>query len=136
VNYVRDNVFHRLEELHQAGERFGMVVLDPPKFARTRKAIDEAMGGYRRLQTLAIRLLEADGILVVCCCSGLITMEMLETLLAQLAAEEKRDIQILERRGQAADHPVSVSCLESNYLKCIVARVVSVPHRGGVVIGQ
>ena len=50
-------------------------------------------------------------------------MDMLEELLAQLAAEEKRDVQILERRGPAADHPVSASCLESHYLKCLIARV-------------
>jgi 23S rRNA (cytosine1962-C5)-methyltransferase len=50
-------------------------------------------------------------------------MDMLENLLAQLAAEEQRDIQILERRGQAADHPVSVTCPESSYLKCLISRV-------------
>jgi 23S rRNA (cytosine1962-C5)-methyltransferase len=48
---------------------------------------------------------------------------MLCALLAQLAVEEKRDIQILQRRGQASDHPVAVTCLESNYLKCIISRV-------------
>jgi 23S rRNA (cytosine1962-C5)-methyltransferase len=49
---------------------------------------------------------------------------MLTSLLAQLAAEERRDVQILERRGQAADHPVAVSCLETSYLKCLLCRVV------------
>ena len=82
------------------------------------------MRGYRRLQTLALRLLEADGILVTCCCSGLITLDMLEGLLAQLAAQEGREIQMLERRGQDADHPVSVTCPESNYLKCLITRVL------------
>ena len=61
-----------------------------------------ATGG---LQTLALRLLEPDGFLVTCCCSGLITTDMLEELLAQLAAEEKRDIQILQRRGPSAGPP-------------------------------
>jgi len=50
-------------------------------------------------------------------------MAMLEELLAQVAADCRRDVQLLERRGQAADHPVSVACLESNYLKCLIARV-------------
>jgi len=101
-----------------------LIVLDPPKFARARHALEEAMRGYRRLQALALRLLEADGILVTCCCSGLITLDMLEELLAQLASEEKRRIQILQVRGQAPDHPVSATCLESNYLKCLICRVV------------
>jgi 23S rRNA (cytosine1962-C5)-methyltransferase len=123
VSFVRDDVFDRLDSLHRSGERFGMIVLDPPKFARAQHAVEEALRGYRRLQTLALRLLEPDGILVTCCCSGLITMDMLADLLAQLAPQERRDVQILERRGQAPDHPVSVACLESNYLKCLITRV-------------
>lgn len=123
VSFVRSDVFDHLDSLVAAGERFGLVVLDPPKFARDRHAIDEALRGYRRLQQLALRLLEPDGILVTCCCSGLITMEMLDDLLAQIAAEERREVQLLQRRGQAADHPVSVSCPESSYLKCLISRV-------------
>jgi 23S rRNA (cytosine1962-C5)-methyltransferase len=122
--FVRADVFAQLRALEAAGERFGLVVLDPPKFARARHAVEEALRGYGRLQKLALRLLEPDGILVTCCCSGLITGDMLHDLLAQLAAEEKRDIQILQRRGQAPDHPVSVSCPETNYLKCLISRVL------------
>jgi 23S rRNA (cytosine1962-C5)-methyltransferase len=123
LSWVREDVFSHLTRLVEAGERFGVVVLDPPKFARARNAVEEALRGYRRLQTLALRLLEPDGILATCCCSGLIEMGMLEDLLAQLAVEEKRDLQILERRGQAADHPVSVTCPETSYLKCLICRV-------------
>ena len=60
---------------------------------------------------------------MTCCCSGVITPPMLEDLLSQLAAEERRDVQILERRGQAADHPVSAACPETSYLKCLICRV-------------
>ena len=123
LEFVRGDVFAELAALAARGARFGLVVLDPPKFARDRRAVDEALRGYRRLQTLALRLLEPDGFLTTCCCSGLITTDMLEELLAQLAAEEKRDIQILERRGPSPDHPVSASCLESHYLKCLITRV-------------
>ncbi len=123
LTFVRGDVFDEMSALAERGERFGMVVLDPPKFARTRNAVEEALRGYRRLQTLALRLLEPHGFLVTCCCSGLIRMDMLEDLLAQLAAEEKRVVQILERRGPAPDHPVSVACLESHYLKCLITHV-------------
>jgi 23S rRNA (cytosine1962-C5)-methyltransferase len=123
VRFVQADVFDHLTELAGAGRKFGLMVLDPPKFARARHAIPEAMRGYRRLQTLALRLLEPDGVLVTCCCSGLITAEMLEELLAQVAAEAKRDVQLLERHGQAADHPVAVACPESSYLKCLISRV-------------
>jgi 23S rRNA (cytosine1962-C5)-methyltransferase len=123
LSFVRADVFAHLDTLLQAGERFGLIVLDPPKFARARNALQEALRGYRRLQTMALRLLQPDGFLVTCCCSGLITVSMLDDLLALLAAEEHRDVQILERRGQAPDHPVSAVCPESNYLKCIICRV-------------
>ncbi len=124
VSFVREDVFPFLDRLDQADERFGMVILDPPKFARKRDAVDEALRGYRRLQTLGLRLLEPDGILVTCCCSGLITMTMLEDLLSQVAAEVRRDVQILDRRGQAPDHPVAVGCPESSYLKCLISRAL------------
>jgi 23S rRNA (cytosine1962-C5)-methyltransferase len=123
LSYVKADVFSLLDVLAARGEKFGLVVLDPPKFARARGAVDEALRGHRRLQALALRLLEPEGFLVTCCCSGLITVDMLEDLLAQLAAEEKREVQILGRRGPSPDHPVSASCLESHYLKCLIARV-------------
>jgi 23S rRNA (cytosine1962-C5)-methyltransferase len=124
VSFVRADVFKHMSALVDAGERFGMVVLDPPKFARARHAVEEALRGYRRLHSLALHLLEGDGILVTCCCSGLITRDMLEELLARQSAQEGRRIQILEVRGQAPDHPVAATCPESNYLKCLICRVL------------
>jgi 23S rRNA (cytosine1962-C5)-methyltransferase len=123
VAFERADVFEKLAELGAAGERFGMVILDPPKFARSGSSVGEAMRGYRRLQGLALRVLETDGILVVCCCSGLITRKMLDDLLAQLAAETRRSIQIIEKRGAAPDHPVAATCPETEYLKCLICRV-------------
>ena len=123
IIFERADVFDKLDALVSADEHFGLIVLDPPKFARAGHALEEAMRGYRRLQSLALRLLEADGVLVVCCCSGLITREMLEALLAQLAAEVGRTVQILESRGPGPDHPMAVSCPETNYLKCLICRV-------------
>lgn len=123
LTFVRGDVFDELAVLVERGERFGVVVLDPPKFARARHSVDEALRGYRRLQGLALRLLEPHGFLVTCCCSGLISMDMLENLLAQLAADTQRVVQIVQRRGPSPDHPVSVSCLESHYLKCSIAYV-------------
>jgi 23S rRNA (cytosine1962-C5)-methyltransferase len=123
VEFEQADVFKRLAELVSDQRRFGLIVLDPPKFARTRNALDEALRGYRRLHALVLRLAERNGFLVTCCCSGLITTAMLESQLAELAAEEKREIQVLERRGPSPDHPISVACLESDYLKCLITRV-------------
>jgi 23S rRNA (cytosine1962-C5)-methyltransferase len=124
VSFQRNDIFADLDQRVRRGERFGLVVLDPPKFARRKNAVEEALRGYRRLQGLALRLLEPEGLLVSCCCSGLISLAMLEELLAQVSADEKRAVQLLQRRGPAPDHPVAVACLESHYLKCLIARAL------------
>jgi 23S rRNA (cytosine1962-C5)-methyltransferase len=123
ITFEKADVFGHMGELVVAGRTFDVVVLDPPKFARNRAAVPDALKGYRRLHQLALKLLARDGILVSCCCTGLIAMTDLEELIAQVAVESKRDLQLLERRGASADHPVSVTCRETGYLKCVISRV-------------
>jgi 23S rRNA (cytosine1962-C5)-methyltransferase len=123
VSFANADVFRHLADLATERRQFDVVVLDPPKFARNRAAVPEAMKGYRRLHQLAMKLLAPGGVLVTCCCTGLIYMNDLEELLSQVAVEAKRDLQILERRGPSPDHPVAVTCREGGYLKCIVSRV-------------
>ena len=123
VTFTRADVFKFLDARVKAEEKYGLVVLDPPKFARSRGSIPEAIRGYRQLLKQAIKLVEPGGFVVFCCCSGLITPDMLTELVSQVAGEERRDVQILERRGAAPDHPVAASCLETAYLKCFPLRV-------------
>jgi 23S rRNA (cytosine1962-C5)-methyltransferase len=123
VSFTRADVFKFLDAQVKDGQKYGLVVLDPPKFARSRGSIPEAMRGYRQLLKQAIKLAEPGGFVVFCCCSGLITPDMLTELVAQVGGEERRDVQILERRGAAPDHPVAASCLETAYLKCLPLRV-------------
>jgi 23S rRNA (cytosine1962-C5)-methyltransferase len=122
VNFEKADVFDRLDGLVGSGERFGLVILDPPKFARSGQAVEEALRGYRRLANLSLRLLDPGGVLVMCCCTGLISRESLHELLAQVAAEARRPLQILESRGPSPDHPVSATCPETAYLKCVICR--------------
>lgn len=123
VRFEKGDVFGQIDRLVTSGARFGLVVLDPPKFARSGAAVEEALRGYRRLATQALRLLEAGGVLAMCCCTGLIAREALHELLAQVAAEARRPLQILESRGPAPDHPVAAACPETAYLKCVICRV-------------
>jgi 23S rRNA (cytosine1962-C5)-methyltransferase len=123
VTFVAADVFDHLATRVQDGRKYDLVVLDPPKFARDRRAVPDALRGYRRLHALAMKLLAQDGILVSCCCSGLIRPDELEDVIAQTAVDAKRDLQILERRGAAPDHPVAASCRETAYLKCVIGRV-------------
>jgi len=113
-----------MAELAESGERFDSVVLDPPKMARTRGGIDRALKGYSRLNRLAVSLLNPGGILVTCSCSGLVSRDEFRQVLQRVATESGRRIQILEERGQAPDHPISVQCPENAYLKCLICRVV------------
>jgi 23S rRNA (cytosine1962-C5)-methyltransferase len=116
--------FKALEALKHNRERFGAVILDPPKFARSRNSVDDALRAYHRLNRQAIDVLEPGGILVTCSCSGHVSREDFYYMLLGVAEQTGRDIQLLESRGAAADHPTSVTCLETEYLKCFICRVV------------
>jgi 23S rRNA (cytosine1962-C5)-methyltransferase len=115
--------FETLEQLTQQGERYGGIVLDPPKFARGRRGVDDALRAYHRLNQLAVNLLEPGGILVTCSCSGGVKREDFQDMLLGVAMKTKRGIQILEQRGASPDHPVAVTCAENEYLKCFICRV-------------
>jgi 23S rRNA (cytosine1962-C5)-methyltransferase len=123
VTFTRADVFKFFDAQVKDGQKYGLVILDPPKFARSRGSIPEAMRGYRQLLKQSVKLAEPGGFVVFCCCSGLITADMLTELVARVGGEERRDVQILERRGAAPDHPVAASCLETAYLKCLPLRV-------------
>jgi 23S rRNA (cytosine1962-C5)-methyltransferase len=115
--------FQVLQELAAQRERFGLIVLDPPKFARNRAAVNDALMAYHRINRLAVELLEPGGILVTCSCSGHVLREDFLHMLAGVAKRCNREIQVLEQRGAAPDHPISTTCLESEYLKCFICHV-------------
>jgi 23S rRNA (cytosine1962-C5)-methyltransferase len=121
---IKRDCFKALEELAVAEETFHTVILDPPKLARNRQGIDAALRGYYSLNRSAISLLKPGGLLVTCSCSGHVSSELFVDMLAQAALHENRRLQILEARGAAGDHPTSVTCLETEYLKCYLCRVV------------
>ncbi len=123
VSVETADAFEKLDALAAAGERFDMVVLDPPKFARSRASLDDALRAYHRINRVAVGLLEPGGILVTCSCSGSVSRDDFLEMLSGVAQRSGRPIQLLEIRGAAPDHPVSASCLEGEYLKCVIARV-------------
>ena len=123
VRFDTGDAFEVLESMVAAGERFGGVILDPPKFARSRTAVNEALRAYHWLNRLAVQVLEPGGFLVTCSCSGHVAREDFLDMLLGVAQQTGRDVQVLEQRGAAPDHPVSATCRESEYLKCFVCRV-------------
>lgn len=123
IDFIKEDCFDALKRLGEEGQKFDAVVLDPPRFAGSRHQTDSAIRAYRRLNSLALDLLPPGGILVTCSCSGRVSRADFLNMLLDVGRRRRRDIVILESRGPASDHPVAVSCPESNYLKCIIAHV-------------
>ena len=121
--WQRDDVRPALEALAGQGALFDAVILDPPKMARTRGGMDRAINGYVRLNLLGLQVLKPGGILITCSCSGLVSRDEFQEMLAEVARQTGRDIQVLENRSQPADHPVRVTCPETEYLKVLICRV-------------
>lgn len=121
---VKQDAFKALEEFSARGEVFDTVILDPPKLARNRQGIDAALRGYYSLNRFSLGLIRPGGFFVTCSCSGHISHEMFADMLGQAALHADRRLQLLEVRGSAADHPTSIHCLETDYLKCYFGRVL------------
>lgn len=123
ITFQCEDAFDFLEAQVEAGEKYDVIILDPPKLARSRSGLERAAKAYVRLNQLGMRALHPDGILITCSCSGHVQREDFQQIIARASLECGRRVQILEERGQAPDHPVSISCLETSYLKCTVCRV-------------
>lgn len=123
IEFRAGDVLDTLRELRAEEQRFDAVICDPPKFARHPGAVEDALKGYFRVNAAAVELLNPDGILVTCSCSGLVDRGLFLDVLGQVAEQTGRPIQIIEQRSQGPDHPVSASCLETEYLKCLICRV-------------
>ena len=123
IEFREGNVFDLLREMEQAGERFDVINLDPPAFAKNRAAVEAAARGYKEINLRAMKLLAPGGTLITSTCSYHMSEDEFLNVLAEAAADARRSAQILERRMQARDHPVLVSMPETHYLKCMILRV-------------
>jgi 23S rRNA (cytosine1962-C5)-methyltransferase len=124
VKFEECDAFERLRSLHQEGRRFGVIVMDPPAFVKSRKTIAEATKGYLTVNRRALELLEPGGYLITCSCSYHMGREAFRDMLIQAARLAKREVRLVETCSQAADHPVLLSFPESEYLKCFVLQAV------------
>lgn len=121
---VEANCFDWLRRADDAGERYGMIVLDPPAFARGRGTVEAAARGYKEINLRAIRLLEPGGILVTCSCSRPIGLDDFVSIVHAAGNDAGRTLQLLEERTQPPDHPVLLDAPETSYLKCLILRAV------------
>jgi 23S rRNA (cytosine1962-C5)-methyltransferase len=123
VNWIEADAFDLMRDFSEAGERFDSIVLDPPAFAKTKRAAEGAMRGYKELNLRAIKMLSAGGTLVTCSCSHHVGMEEFTGVVRAAAEDAGRRVQVLEMRGAAPDHPAILTLPETSYLKCLICRV-------------
>jgi len=124
VEFLEANVFDVLREMEAAGDRFDVIVLDPPAFAKNRASLKAAIRGYKEINLRALKLLNPGGVLITCTCSYHVPEELFIEILAQAAIDAHRRVQIVEKRIQASDHPVLLGVPETYYLKCVIARLL------------
>lgn len=120
--FVEADCFDYLRHLREQDERFGLVVLDPPKFAASRGQVDAACRGYKDLNRLALHLLEPGGLLATFSCSGLVDEELFGRVVHAAAADAGAQVERLDRWQQDEDHPVLLGFAESGYLKGLLLR--------------
>jgi len=123
VDWIEADAFEILRDWSHAGETFDAIVLDPPAFAKTKRAVEGALRGYKELNLRALKMIRPGGLLVTCSCSHHVAWADLEGAVAAAAADAQRRVRLLERRGAAPDHPVILNLPETEYLKCLVLEV-------------
>lgn len=124
VDVVAANAFDFLRDALDEGKKFDTIVLDPPSFAKNKGAVEAAVRGYKEINLRAMQLLNPGGILITASCTHHVDEARFEEMLDAAAADAKRRVQIVEKRGAGRDHPVLLGLRETRYLKCFVLRVL------------
>jgi 23S rRNA (cytosine1962-C5)-methyltransferase len=123
VTTLKDDAFNALKSLQESGARFDAVILDPPAFAKRKKDVPQAQAAYKKLNQLALPLIDRDGLLVSCSCSYHMGADELQGASQAAARHSSRYVQVLELGGQSPDHPVHPAIPETRYLKSFFCRV-------------
>lgn len=124
VKIENGNAFDVLRAFDDEGRKFDTVVIDPPGLAKRKEGLSVAKKAYHELNVRALKLLKPEGLLVTCSCSGKVTRQIFEDIVIGAAADAKRSVQILERRGAGIDHPPLATLPETEYLKAWFLRVL------------
>jgi 23S rRNA (cytosine1962-C5)-methyltransferase len=117
VEFVQADVFSHLRTLRDKNEKFGLIILDPPKFAANAAQVQKAARAYKDINLWALKLLAPGGLLATFSCSGGVSAELFQSIVAGAAVDAGADAKIIERFGAAADHPVALEFPEGEYLK-------------------
>jgi 23S rRNA (cytosine1962-C5)-methyltransferase len=121
---IQSDVNKQLRAFKEEGKKFGIIVLDPPKYAPSRSALDRAARAYKDLNRLGMLLLESGGLLATFSCSGAVDLETFKQIIAWAALDAGKEVQIIKQFHQPEDHPVRISFPEGEYLKGLLLRVL------------
>lgn len=124
VKFICRDVFELLPELEEKGEKFDVVILDPPAFTKSRNSVKNAVKGYREINLRAMKLVRDGGFLATCSCSHFMTYELFTQTIHQAARNVHKRLRQVEYRTQAPDHPILWAAEESYYLKFYIFQVV------------
>jgi 23S rRNA (cytosine1962-C5)-methyltransferase len=123
IDWVCGDAFDILRDWADRRDQFDTIVLDPPAFAKSKRAVEGALRGYKELNLRALRMIRPGGLLVTCSCSHHVGWSDLEAAVASAASDAHRRVTLLQRRGAAPDHPVIFNLPETEYLKCLICQV-------------
>jgi 23S rRNA (cytosine1962-C5)-methyltransferase len=123
IEWIEANAFDLLRDWADAKEEFDTIVLDPPAFAKSRRAAESALRGYKEMNLRAFQMLRPGGTLVTCSCSHHVPLQEFQAAVAAAASDAGRRVRLLEIRGAAHDHPAILTIPETQYLKCLICQV-------------
>lgn len=123
VEWIEASAFELLRDWCDTGEEFDTIVLDPPAFAKSKRAVEGALRGYKELNLRALKMLRPGGVLVTCSCSHHVPLAEFQAVVAAAASDTGKRVRLLEIRGAAFDHPAILTIPETQYLKCLICRV-------------
>jgi 23S rRNA (cytosine1962-C5)-methyltransferase len=124
IEWVEADAFELMRKYAGENRRYETIVIDPPAFAKSKKNAEDALRGYKELNLQALKMLRNGGVLVTCSCSFHVSEADFLAMLSSAALDARRNLHIVEKRMQAADHPVLLNVPETHYLKCIIASVL------------
>jgi 23S rRNA (cytosine1962-C5)-methyltransferase len=125
VEWIEANAFDLLRDYAAANRHYDTIVLDPPAFAKSKRDLEKALGGYKELNLRAMKMLRPGGILVTCSCSFHVSPHDFLKVVADAAQDAHKSLRVLENRGAAKDHPILLNVPETSYLQCLILSVTN-----------